>query len=91
MPSAYIDEIRNGFGGWELTDAEWSEHTGTMELTYEREASPGVIETATRFTEQPAGPDHFGWSKRDLAREKAQLGELVAAERKARLAVRYFH
>jgi hypothetical protein len=84
MAGTNIDEIRDGIGGWGLIDAEWSEHTGRMELTYEREASPGVIETATRIELQPANPDHMGWNKRDLAREKVQLGQIAAIERQAR-------
>ncbi len=62
-----IELVQHGVNGWELTDADWSARTGVMQLDYEREVSPGVIETCIRFCKQPAQPGHIGWFERHQA------------------------
>lgn len=62
----------HGVGGWELTDADWNEKTGVMQLDYERaDPATGVRETCTRFRGHPTQPSHAGWWQRDRSSDVA--------------------
>lgn len=60
----------HGVDGWELTDADWNEKTGVMQLDFERaDPATGVTETCARFRAHPMQPGHVGWSGRDRSRD----------------------
>jgi hypothetical protein len=62
--------VEHGVGGWELTDADWNEKSGFMQLDYVRtDPTTGVAETCTRFRTHPTQPSHVGWDVRDTSRD----------------------
>lgn len=64
--------VDHGVDGWELTDADYNEKTGVMQLDYERaDPETGVTQTCTRFRAHPTQPVHVGWADRDRSRDVA--------------------
>ena len=64
--------VEHGVDGWEMTDADWNDKTGVMQVDYERaDPATGVTETCTRFRAHPTQPTHVGWSRRDRSRDVA--------------------